>query len=313
MADGKWIDDLTADTPLAEAARQALRVRLEVVQKSLRPALEEPDKDPEYVHQLRVGTRRAGAALRIFKPCLPKAVHKKVRQRLRKLRRAAGAARDWDVFLDNLRARRRGRTPAGQLPGLDFLLGYARAQRLAAQGELRAAGVADPADFEAFLRKTVAAVREPETNECTTTLLGLARPMLRELLEALRQAAARDLRDYALLHQVRIAGKHLRYAMELFADCFAPAFREEIYPAVEEMQDILGLANDSHVAGCRLAGLRKRLQTDWPDEWLRWQPGINALWQHHRRRLPQQRRRFLGWWKRWENAGTESALDTLLK
>ena len=43
---------------------------------------------------------------------------------------------------------------------------------------------------------------------------------------------------------MRILGKRLRYAMEMFADCFGPAFREELYPAVEQMQEILGRANE---------------------------------------------------------------------
>ena len=40
--------------------------------------------------------------------------------------------------------------------------------------------------------------------------------------------------------------KRLRYALELFIDCFPPAVREQVYPRVEAVQDILGTANDSH-------------------------------------------------------------------
>src|SRR5215831_7032142 len=99
MAEGKWISDLAAETPLVDAARRVLSIRLEVVRDWLGLALREPDKDPEHVHQLRVGTRRAGAALEIFAPCLPEKVYDAARRHLRRLRRAAGAARDWDVFL----------------------------------------------------------------------------------------------------------------------------------------------------------------------------------------------------------------------
>src|SRR5712692_8244692 len=98
MADGKWISDLKASTPLVDAARRVLTIRLEVVRDYLGLALREADKDPEYVHQLRVGTRRAGAAVEIFSLCLPDRVYTKARKQLRRIRRAAGAARDWDVF-----------------------------------------------------------------------------------------------------------------------------------------------------------------------------------------------------------------------
>src|SRR5579871_6443332 len=100
MAEGKWISNLKPDAALDDAARHVLFVRLQVVKDYLPKAALEADDDSEYVHQLRVGTRRADAALRIFGDCLPKKIYKKARRRLRQLRRAAGATRDWDVFLD---------------------------------------------------------------------------------------------------------------------------------------------------------------------------------------------------------------------
>src|SRR5580704_16113317 len=102
MADGKWITDLTASTPLVDAARRVLSVRLEVVHDYLPLALHHWKEDPEHVHQLRVGTRRAGAALAIFATCLPGKMHRRLRKHLRQIRRAAGAARDWDVFIEAL-------------------------------------------------------------------------------------------------------------------------------------------------------------------------------------------------------------------
>src|SRR5437870_2343843 len=106
MPDGKWIGGLKADTPLPEAARHVLFVRLEVVRDHLPRVIHEAERDPEHVHQLRVGTRRADAALRIFRPCLPEKVYRAARRRLRRLRRAAGEARDWDVFLLRLAEQR---------------------------------------------------------------------------------------------------------------------------------------------------------------------------------------------------------------
>ena len=45
MAEGKWIAELTPTTPLADAARWALAVRLEVVRDFLRLALHEAGGD----------------------------------------------------------------------------------------------------------------------------------------------------------------------------------------------------------------------------------------------------------------------------
>ena len=303
MADGKWINGLTADTPLTEAARRVLSVRLQVVGEILPKAVQEADADPEHVHQLRVATRRADAALRIFAPCLRRKVHKSARRRVRRVRKAAGAARDWDVFLIAL-AERRATQPEKEQAGLTFLFGYAYGQRTAAQTELEAAGTEEHAGYDAFLAETTAAV-EPPTDDLPpdAVLLHLARPLLLDLERELEWTATGDLSDYAHLHQVRIAGKRLRYAMEVFADCFSLSFREVLYPRVEEMQEILGRANDSHVAEGRLMELKRRLRRGWAGEWKRLQPGVESLLRFHQRRLPQERKRFLQWWEEWRKTG----------
>jgi len=309
VADGKWIGDLQPDTPLLDAARHVLYVRLQVVREYLPLVLHHADDDPEYIHQLRVGTRRADAALRIFRSCLPDKVYRAGRDRLRTLRRAAGAARDWDVFVLALRERLQ-RVEEGDHAGLDFLVGYALGQRIPAVKQLQAAGEKQSADFEQFITDTIGALRLAH-DENNPTLLDLARTTLTALRQELEQTAAGDLSDYPQLHQVRIAGKRLRYAMEVFADCFGESFKEELYPMVEDMQEILGRANDSHVAGERLQDLRAWLKQRLPGEWKRLQPGVEGLLRFHQRRLPQERRRFLQWWERWSKHGSEGLLATL--
>jgi CHAD domain-containing protein len=313
MADGKWIPDLHGETALTDAARRVLTVRLEVVRDCLPLALREPDKDPEHVHQLRVGTRRAAAALDIFACCLPDKAYKTARKHLRAVRRAAGAARDWDVFLMSLDAWAQKCRARNYRPAFDFLIGYALAQRTAAQVSLESADTDYPFSFDRLQSETVAAVGRPREHPEWHTLVDLARPTLAERLADLDETTTRDLEDYDNLHQVRIAGKRLRYAMEVFADCFAPAFRDELYPAVEEMQEILGNANDSYVAGHRLLALRDKLRKTRPLDWKRFRTGVEALIRHHRQRLPKERQRFLQWWERWQQTGTEATLANLLK
>src|SRR5262249_40907435 len=156
-ADGKWIRGLSPDAPVEEAARQVLSLRLQVVREYLPLAVFEADRDLEYVHQLRVGTRRADAALRIFRGCLPRPGDRSVRGGLRGLGRAAGEARDWDVFLLDLRARATHAADA-ERPGLDFLMGYAQGQRGAAQVNLQANRLAGEG-FEATAAEALAALR----------------------------------------------------------------------------------------------------------------------------------------------------------
>jgi CHAD domain-containing protein len=302
MADGKWIDELHPDLPLLEAARHVLHLRLAPVEQHFAGVLEHADEDPEHVHQLRVSTRRGDAAVRLFRTCLPRKVYKDARERLRRLRRAAGEARNWDVFaLELLQPRRR--TPASQQAGIDFLIGYARGERDAAQHPLDAAIEEQKDTYTDFVEAILDAVRPSDKFGQRASLLDLARATLKERHELLEQAAAADLNDYANLHQVRIAGKKLRYAMEVFATCFASEFREELYPKVEEVQEVLGRANDSHVASQRLAALRQRIEAQDEAEWKRLRAGFEAQQRLHQRRLPQERRLFLRWWRKWAGHG----------
>ena len=122
------------------------------------------------------------------------------------------------------------------------------------------------------------------------------------LMDELDRNIAADTGDYGHLHQIRISGKRLRYAMEIFADCFAPPFRDKMYPAIEAMQELLGSANDSHVAQQRLSDLRNPLKLTCPDDWARLRPGIERLLQSHRQRLTAERQRFRRWCQTWRKA-----------
>ncbi len=309
MADEKWIAGLRGDMPMSAAAKFALAVRLGAVRERLPAAVLQADADIENVHQLRVATRRAAAALRIFATCLPPRLAKQTRKALRGLRRSAGAARDWDVFLEMLDARL-GRPDARHRPGLVYLLGYAGAQREIAQQHLQEAY---DAKAEAFAECTELIAKHLDSaRPARETLRDLGAPMMTDLLRELETAARADLQSYESLHQVRILGKKLRYAMEIFESCFAAEFRQRYYPAVVEMQDILGLANDSYTARERLSALRTRVQNAQPKQWPRLHAGIDLLVHFHERRLPQQRAKFEKWWRAWLKSGAEQAFAAMI-
>jgi CHAD domain-containing protein len=309
MSDEKWIDGLHADMRAHEAALLALTVRLGAVRDRLPDAVLHAEDDVEHVHHLRVSTRRAAAALRLFAECLPASLAKKARKALRQIRRSAGEARDWDVFLAMLQPRA-SRAPAKERRGLDFLIGYARGQRVVAQEHLRQAHDDKADQFSDRIHEVQEAL---ESSSGDPSLADLALPMLTKLLHEFEGAARGDLGPYEALHQVRILGKQLRYAMEIFACCFGPDFREKHYDAVVEMQDILGDANDSHTACQRLQALRETLKKTQPRQWPQYRPGIEGLLAFHEKRLPAQRAKFERWWRRWLKSGGEAAFSAQLQ
>jgi len=236
--EGKWVEGLTADLPVADAARRVFDARLGAVHAHW-PAALAPAGDPEPVHQLRVASRRAAAALRAFGDLLPKKAERRLRRSLRGLRQAAGAARDADVMLLKLQAWAAGRPEDEQL-ALGLLAGVVLAARRDAQTALDGSGPADTL----VAPEPRGGKRETLGERASSTLPGL--------FAEFTDAANDDLDDPHRLHQLRIAGKRLRYALELFADCYGPDVRERLVPEVESIQDLLGNAQDGHVIVGRL-------------------------------------------------------------
>src|SRR5262245_2972976 len=88
-----------ASEHLAMAARDLLELRLGAVDVLVPKAARARGSEPEKVHQLRVATRRAEAALTVFAGCVKKVHRQKLEKRLGRLRTAAGLVRVCDVDL----------------------------------------------------------------------------------------------------------------------------------------------------------------------------------------------------------------------
>ena len=300
MADGKWISGLKADMPLAEAASLAFAARAKAIRKNLPLAVSHAGDNVEYIHQLRVGTRRAGAVVSEFEDCWSDKFRGKLKKRLKRLRHAAGAARDWDVMRMALQGRREN-VDEVEWAGIDYLLGFAQGEREAAQRQLEiVARELGTEELEELWDLAEAAARNPRGDSKPKVLSDLAKVRMAEHFRLLDEAASGDLNDFTHLHQVRIRGKQMRYAMELFVECFTPRFKKELYPTIEEMQEILGTANDSHVASERLGSLSAILKKTDKAEWSRVQPGFDALLAFHDNRLKTEQAAFISWWQNWQ-------------
>ena len=90
LPSGKWIDGIDPDGSVEDAARRSLKARLTAVAQALPLAAHLADHDVEHVHRLRVATRRAIAALKLYRDWLPDKPARWLKKRLKKIRRAAG-------------------------------------------------------------------------------------------------------------------------------------------------------------------------------------------------------------------------------
>ncbi len=284
---GKWIDGLAPDNSVGEAAQLSLEARLSAVLYWLPLAATYADRDIEYVHRLRVSTRRAAAALKLYRDVLPKRPAHWLKRRLGKIRRAAGTARDLDVLAERL---------SEQLgPRGEALLADVAEQRDAAQPAIN--DVRDSACREDRMRQKTAKLLEGLANKGKKKHADRhqpfgdwARPQLQATAERFFAAMPSDDSDLKALHQFRIRGKALRYAMELLSPAFGPEMRGEYYPIVEELQEQLGQVND-HVAG------EQRLR-DWSDatDDPERQSLLGECIEREREQLAEALDRFRGWW-----------------
>jgi len=127
----KWLTAVGPDAPVSRAARKALVVRLNAVEHFLKQAGQVSGRagdDAEAVHQLRIWTRRATAALRLFDEVLPRRTANWLKRKLRSIRQTAGEARDCDVLAEQVES--------GDLPGLAPTVVHLRVRRKRAEKEL---------------------------------------------------------------------------------------------------------------------------------------------------------------------------------
>jgi len=238
----KWMKSISAADRLSSVAAASLRVRLQGVSHFLPLAANEPGANIEHVHQLRVWTRRAAAALYLFQAATPPKKRKQMRRLLGEVRRAAGPARDADVLIERLQ--QEPENPAAQ-----YAVGRLTEERRAAQPAIVAAyeHLARGGRFRRRVKKLVVATERGVGGD-DPRFGKWARRRLRPIVTDFFQAAESDFAENEQLHQFRIRGKRLRYAMELLSPAFDSEFRNQLYPVVSTLQDLLGDLNNFVVA-----------------------------------------------------------------
>ncbi len=309
---GKWIGGLYADTPCVIAARRMLRRRLRAVDQLVEIAGRRADEDPEYVHQLRVSSMRSLAALRAFRAYCDSDLNKRIRRRLRRIRRVGAAARRNDVLRDIVAKELPGCIEPSKAAIEEFV------SQLTAERRVLQEGIVELADEHRALgrRRRIQRLLSIKGNatrpdgqtrgdvgdrEAPYTLGGLAAVKLTELLHAIQERRGHDLNDPLELHDLRIAGKELRYVMEIFAGSYSVRLRDELYPRIETMIGHLGELNDwfeaAQCAGRHLTSSGRESATDnHKNNGRSTNGGIVQLAQLFRERYERRHREFLDWW-----------------
>lgn len=256
---------LTADMPMAEAGR--LMWRRQLMTMLLTEAGARRGADIEYVHEMRVATRRARAVARLFGPYFkPKAVGAFLKD-LRHTARSLGAVRDLDVALAKLAKYARALDEA-QRDALQELAAEWRIERRVAYRELVTWLDSRPyrgfiAEFAAFCHTTGAGALPLATPVGTSPRPYQVRHVMPSaILNRFEQVRAYEPlfesntpQPHETLHALRIDCKALRYSLEPVEHLLGEEGRA-LVKQLKALQDLLGDLNDAAVAHARLSSLR---------------------------------------------------------
>ncbi len=271
--------DTTAPAPAEFPLLTHVDELVEDLRTNVSKALKQFDIDA--IHQARVATRRLKAALDLFKPVLTGDRRRPFARELRKLRRRLGPLRDLDVMLDHLREYEQDPRLA---PAAAWLAGALCGQREAARAvsredaapakvlarlgrwwglreEVTEAGeavdallaeslhlqvdaFAEQADRLLAHQQAGATKRDKAATAATTTTAAAAAPA------APADAATVDI-GRVDPHELRIAGKALRYTLEMAAKQGHP-LPKNVAKMFKQMQECLGLWHDYVVLSDRM-------------------------------------------------------------
>jgi CHAD domain-containing protein len=318
---GRWVSGLSAEMPLGEALELIFRQRYRGVLHYLPLAEDRADESMEYVHKLRVWCRRLAAALDVLAEGFPEAPRQNLLELLQKIRRTCGKARDLDV------------------------------RRMFLESLLKLASVEDAAVIELLCERTVCRRQRVQRSvrrrleklgallkEAGEELLSSAkrvaidgygsfgntgRQILANELANLWTVAAQDLESPQTLHQLRIAGKHLRYAFEVFIPALDETFRDDFYPQLEGIQNLLGEIHDANEAIAVYRRMKKkwkgwRGRKKWDRQGLsgfRWRElraGLDAVLLAYAQQADHARTEFFDLWPGFSGASFREPVTELL-
>jgi CHAD domain-containing protein len=223
----------------AEKLRSMLNAVIDQLPNALDPA------QIEGIHDMRVATRRLRSALRDIELFIGKHPARPAAKGFRSLAASLGAVRDEDVFIaafDDLLA---------ECDNEHVREGIAK--RIDAHRERRDAAFFElkkdlSVDFQQELRHRFETSLEGLLEETRrlppTNISSIGRGVIAARLDELADLGTgiHDPFDRKTLHEARIATKRLRYAIDLFAECWG----EPVKPFSKELARMQGFLGDAH-------------------------------------------------------------------
>jgi CHAD domain-containing protein len=211
----------------------------------------EKGEDIEYLHKMRVTSRRIRAAMPLFKGCYPKKQFKTWLKEIKKVTRSLGEARDLDVEIIFLQEYLKSQAQLGSDSGVKLLHDSLTSRRIKIQAtvvneleELRNSGVLEEikdVSNQMFVKTTK---EQPYPQAVLEEASGRISAKLDDFLSM--ESCVHKKNAVQCHHKMRIRAKWLRYTLEAFSPIYVENFSAEI-KLVKRFQDVLGEMHDCDV------------------------------------------------------------------
>jgi CHAD domain-containing protein len=314
MAKAKRIKGLKCNSIAASGIELVLRTRFEEMCGFHETALDW--SDPEGVHAMRVASRRLRSALKDFMPYLRKRGLTSVLKQVKDLGDALGEVRDQDVAILALE-KIESHAPIALRASLQQFIEPRQELRDKARKNLKSMMMADQlkdlsSDFITRIGRA-ASVDESKTKDkqSPVTFLKMSAAIILERLKELEELSDCLFRPFDVepLHEMRIAAKRLRYALELFQQCWGRAIAPYA-KRIARLQSALGEVHDCDVwieSIDKLVGRARKEKSDDQVNALVWLLSyfIKLRTKHLRQALTR--------WREWEAQEAGNKLRTVLK
>lgn len=263
------------------------------------------DRDPEALHQMRVGMRRLRSAAKGFAPALdlPKAAR---HSQIGKISRSLGSLRDLDVLLETLETKYQDALPDREKDEFKRALTLLKSERSQAFDAVRETlnteiylsfknSLADWLNRPNYGEMSVLPIQDilpdlllPEVSDLFLHpgwLLGIKTKKGKVKINNLTETEVEELfqKQGETLHDLRKQVKRVRYQMSLFTNFYGKDYSEYV-DDLKEIQEVLGKMQDSvvlaetlsRILGCNLQDalptLAEKLLESRYLSWLEWQP-----------------------------------------
>lgn len=254
------------------------------------------DLDTEFLHDLRVAVRRTRSALSQVKDVLPDPPLQAFRGELKWLGDVTGPVRDLDVFLLGFDGLVSQVSPAAR-GDLEPLRRHLEERREEERKRLRRALRSKRCrqllrDWSGFLAEVAEGRIENDAPRAARPVASVAAKRIRRTARKLREGgrAIDEASAPEELHSLRIAGKKLRYLLELFRGLLEPGAWARQHAALKKLQSVLGDYNDCAVQEAALARFARELAEEGGD--LSTTLAIGRLSEHVALRAQKLRGRF---------------------